>query len=154
MTNDMVADLLDEHQLLEPQMRSVFELWMAKTKQKGDLPSWHDFSLDEIVDTMPNLSVVEYLSGEDRFRVRFSGSEYDGLVGRDITGTYFDELPDADNLEARARRVTEKATPILMEGLPLKWADQEKRRFVAFSLPLKTQPSGPVDQLLYMMVLD
>jgi hypothetical protein len=154
MTEEMVAELHDEAQLQEPHMRSVYELWSEKTKQKGALPGWHDFRPAEIVDTMPMLAVVEYLQGEDRFRVRFSGSEYDGLVGRDITGTYFDEMPDGRNLEARARRVRDAATPILMDGLPLSWAEQEKRRFVAISLPMKTQPKGPVDQLLYMMALD
>lgn len=154
MTDNMVAELLDECQLHEPQMRSVFGLWVEKTRRKGDLPAWHDFSVAEIVESMPHLSVVEYLSDEDRFRVRFSGSEYDGLIGRDITGTYFDELPEAGNLEARARQVTQKATPILMDGLPLRWSDQKMRRFVAFSLPMKTRPNGPVDQLLYMMVLE
>lgn len=154
MTEDFVTDLHGPDQLNEPHMKSVYELWTNKIKQKGGLPAWRDFSLEEIVESMPQIAVVEYLATEDRFRVRFSGSEYDQLVGRDVTGTYFDELPDADNLEARARRVQGDGLPIMMEGLPLKWAQQEDRRYHAFSLPLKSTPNGPVDQLLYMMVLD
>ncbi|NVJ96767.1 MAG: PAS domain-containing protein [Alphaproteobacteria bacterium] len=154
MTKDFVTDLLDIGQLQEPHLKFIYTLWEEKSRQLGHLPAWHDFKLDEIVENMPQMSMVEYVAPEDRFRVRFSGSEYDDLVGRDITGTYFDELPDAPSLEARARRVTEKGTPIMMEGLPLKWAEQEQKHFHAFSLPLKSDPLGPVDQLLYMMVLD
>lgn len=154
MAQDVVTDLLDIEQLHEANLKSVYTLWEQKRKNMGHLPAWHDFKLDEIVETMPQISVVEYVMPEGRFRVRFSGSEYDDLVGRDVTGTYFDELPDASSLEARARRVTEQATPIMMEGLPLKWAGMEQRHYRAFSLPLKSDPNGPVDQLLYMMVLD
>lgn len=153
MHDNLLVDLNGPDQLQEAYLKRVYELWARKSEEKGGLPSWQDFSLDEIVETMPQMSMVEYVVTEDRFRVHFSGSIYDDLVGRDITGTYFDELPDSDSLIARARRVKDSAVPILMEGLPLNWAGQGDRRYKAFSLPLKTSPNQPVDQLLYMMVL-
>ena len=154
MTEEFVVELLGIDQLSETHMKEVYDLWSLKRHRFGYFPSWHDFSISEIAENMPHLSVVDYVEQEDRFRVRFSGSEYDDLVGRDVTGTYFDEMPDGQNVEERARRVKNDGRPIVMEGLPLTWASQDGRRYKAFSLPLQTNPSGPVDQLLYMLVLD
>lgn len=59
------------------------------------LPARDDFSLDVVLRWAPHLSVATVTPGE-RFQFRLFGTELARVYGRDLTGSFLDELTPAD----------------------------------------------------------
>ncbi|TNE61843.1 MAG: hypothetical protein EP335_14200 [Alphaproteobacteria bacterium] len=149
--NDFVSELRGAEQLSDPGLRHVFRLWCHKTERLRHFPSWHDFTVSELSETIPHMALVDLTDRRSRFRVKFSGSQYDEIFGCDLTGHYLEELPDAAGVQSRARRAA-AGMPLHIRGLPMSWKTHGSQTYQAICLPLKSDPDSDVDQLLYMMI--
>ena len=87
-----------EHTLTEierPTLQRLYELWKARCGGRL-FPARADFSPHDFAFALGNLSLIDVIRDPLRFRVRLQGSHSSARLGWDITGRYFDEIPDPE----------------------------------------------------------
>ena len=95
-------------------LRQVFAYWLKK-KGKRMAPSRDDIDPSEIKALLPYVGLAEVQRDPLRFRYRLVGTEVIAGYGRELTGSYLDEV-DLDAHQHQIldeyRRVVEKCEPI------------------------------------------
>jgi hypothetical protein len=87
-----------EHVLTEierPILRRLYELWKGRCGARL-FPARGDFYPHDFAFALGNLSLVDVLREPLRFRVRLQGSNSAARLGWDITGRFFDDIPDPE----------------------------------------------------------
>ena len=111
----------------EPEFTAIYELWRAKVRS-GRLPSRADFDPADLPHAILRhmlLFDVERHPDRLRFRFRLASTGFVDLVGREVTGTYIDELapPDrTDPVREALEEISNTGRPIFLAsrlGLPL-----------------------------------
>jgi PAS domain len=85
------ADLAFRAQLVIPEERHLFDYWRAKCAGRA-MPSREDISPTEISRLLPYVSLIDVLPGEGRMRVRLAGTQLREIYGRDVTGSYVEDI--------------------------------------------------------------
>nr|WP_298683711.1 PAS domain-containing protein [uncultured Dongia sp.] len=101
----------------EPEFTAIYELWRAKVRS-GRLPSRADFDPADLPHAILRhmlLFDVERHPDRLRFRFRLASTGFVDLVGREVTGTYIDELAPPD----RTDPVREALEEISNTGRPI-----------------------------------
>ncbi|HSG91977.1 MAG TPA: PAS domain-containing protein [Pseudomonadales bacterium] len=85
-------------QIRSARIGELFDYWKRK---KGDLPMpfVEDIVPDEIPHLMPYLVMFEVERGPERFRLESVGTHIHGMIQRDSTGGYLDEVFKSETLE-------------------------------------------------------
>jgi len=105
------TDLAFRAQLVIPEQRQLFDYWRSKCAGRM-MPSRADIRPAEIARLLPYLSLIDVV-GEARLRVRLAGTQLREFFGREITGSYLDDL----DLGGRPTYWT-AANERLIKGLP------------------------------------
>lgn len=101
----------------EPEFTAMYDLWRAKLRD-GRLPSRADFDPTELPPTILKhmlLFEVERQRGRIRFKFRLAATGFIELVGREVTGMYFDEFGPPD----RTGPVASALEEIALTGRPV-----------------------------------
>lgn len=78
-------------QLIIPDHRELFDYWRDKART-GKLPSRSDISPAHFPRLLPFISLIDYETATDRFRIRLAGTRLREVYECEITGHYIDEL--------------------------------------------------------------
>lgn len=133
-----------------PLLKTLYSLWADKKAALGHIPSWGDFSPSEISEIIPSLAVFQHDDDNGRLRIRFIGTRFVDVSGRDNTGLFVDELPHSDNIIERARSVMEGGRPRFFSGRRMTWADREHKIYCTLCVPLQNKDTQKVDHLAYV----
>lgn len=127
-------------------LRWMLNFW---NNLRGDrrMPARSDFSPVQMVPMLPQVSLTDVESDPPRFRARLVGTGIVTETGVDVTGKYFDELPNSEKLIERCVWVTENRQAYFAHTLPLVWASQEFTSYSALAMPLSSDGEN-VDMLL------
>ena len=140
--------------LQSPLHREAYDYWCSKA-DAGRLPGRDAIDPLELPAVLPWLNLIDVLrDGEKyRFRHRLIGTGIVSRFGRDSTGSWFDELYDAEFLESHQKdyvSIVESGRPALSRvPMPLK-----EKNFITYerlALPLATD-GVTIDMI--MVVLD
>lgn len=83
-----------EHLQSHPELDALMELW-RNVRGAESLPNRGDFTLDIMTRWAPHLSIAVALP-DGRFQFRLFGTGLADVYGRDLTGSYLDELTPRD----------------------------------------------------------
>ncbi len=113
-------DARDEVQeQLEARLDYMFSIWRAKQKGRN-LPDRADLDPTEFHRLWPVTFLLERCGdGENDWQVRFAGSAYGSVYGREVTGTRVSEIISEDlapQVLADFRRCTDTGTPVINSG--------------------------------------
>lgn len=118
-------------EIVSPVLTEALRLWETVRGVRG-MPARSDFDPAEIPRSLlPHILLID-LDGEDdalRFRWRLIGTHVTTMLGRDMTGSWFDEIYDEATLEA------------LTTGP--RWAVANRR-------PVRTVGQAPVDERSFL----
>ena len=85
----------DLTKIQRPTLRRLYELW--QTRRAGRLfPARADFSPPDFAFALGNLSLIDVVRDPLRFRLRLQGSHSAARLGWDITGRFFEDIPDPE----------------------------------------------------------
>jgi hypothetical protein len=135
-----------------PTLRRLYELW--KARRGGRLfPARADFSPHDFAFALGNLSLIDVLRDPLRFRVRLQGSHSSARLGWDITGRFFDEIPDPEyravTLETYERIVEDRRPRCEVRELLF---DNRSHRYEILWLPLAADGST-IDMIMACVAL-
>ena len=82
------------HLASHPELEALKALWLDVSGERA-LPCREDFSLDIMKRWAPQISVAVVMP-EERFQFRLSGTALAQVYGRDLTGSFLDELTPQD----------------------------------------------------------
>ena len=105
----------------EPEIVELYEYWRSKSppgklpgRQHSDPAAFSPRLLPHIL-----LADVERTPDGPRFRLRVAGTSVVEMIGRDMTGRYFDEVAPADRtglVIAALRTIVETGEPVFLES--------------------------------------
>ena len=109
----------DAQEQLEARLDYMFSIW--REKQRGrNLPDRADLDPTEFHRLWPVTFLLERCGdGDGDWQVRFAGSAYGSVYGREVTGTRVSEIISEDlapQVLADFRRCTDTGTPIINSG--------------------------------------
>jgi hypothetical protein len=78
-------------QTWHPTVRQAYEYWLSIRPTSG-LPGRQHVDPSAIPTVLPHLFIVDVSRDPLRFRYRLVGTAYVELMGRDLTGAYYDEV--------------------------------------------------------------
>jgi hypothetical protein len=98
-----------------PHLRAAFDYWQRKTPA-GKLPGRQHIDPVEMAAFLPHVALIEVErdSGRPRFRLRVIGTEIVNDVGRDDTGKYLNDIPEAATMVARLTELLQTREPYYM----------------------------------------
>ncbi len=85
------ADLAFRAQLVIPELRHLFDYWRTKCAGR-QMPSRGDIRPVELSRLLPCISLIDVLPREGRMRVRLAGTQLREIYGRDVTGSYVEDI--------------------------------------------------------------
>ena len=104
---------------LEARLDYMFSIWRGKQKGRT-LPDRADLDPTEFHRLWPVTFLLERCGdGDGDWQVRFAGSAYGSVYGREVTGTRVSEIISEDlapQVLADFRRCTDTGTPIIYSG--------------------------------------
>jgi PAS domain S-box-containing protein len=103
---------LPKHLPSHPELDALLALWY-EVREAGALPNRGDITLDIMTRWAPHLSIALVLP-DGRFQFRLFGSELGNVYGRDLTGSFLDELTPHDLWSV----VTEHYRAVVRTGEP------------------------------------
>jgi len=106
------TDLAFRAQLVIPEEKLLFDYWRGKCTGRT-MPARSDIRPADISRLLPCVSLVDVLAEAGRLRVRLAGTQLREIYGRDITGSYVEDI----DVSARAAYWT-TAYQRLRQGLP------------------------------------
>ena len=136
---------------VEPEFVVLHDYWLAKCRD-GRLPARADIDpLDLPPALLPSIVLLDVERGErvPRFRVRLAGTGFVMLLGREVTGRYFDELgPERQMAPIMDALHTLAATgqPVFLAS-PMIRPDKSQVWLKRFALPL-AEDGKTVDMVL------
>lgn len=105
----------------EPELIELYEYWRSKAPP-GKLPGRQHLDPTELSSRLlPHILLVdvERMPDGPRFRLRVAGTFFVSLIGRDMTGRYYDEIAPADRVGpviTALRTIVETGEPVFLEG--------------------------------------
>jgi hypothetical protein len=141
------TDLAFRAQLVIPEQRQLFDYWRAKCAGRA-MPTRRDIRPADLPRLLPCISLIDVLPENERMRVRLAGTRLREVFGRDITGSYVEDI----DLSARAAYWA-TAYQRLKQGMPAQGilpAHQPGGEFVTrfwLRLPL-SESAGRVSMIL------
>lgn len=130
-------------------LSTLTEFWRARCPGPDRLPGRRDFPMEDLRDWIGNVSLVEVHEDPRRFRWRLIGSLIVRHVGRDRTGSWFEELYGEPYLAGYNRAFSlaaDRREPVFFEG-DLEFMGKDFVHFRMVHLPLATDGRN-VDMLL------
>jgi hypothetical protein len=135
-------------ELPDEKLRDLHAIWLAKSAP-GRLPGRDDFDPTELPPHLLPWITIFDVEGS-RLRIRIVGTGIVEALGMDTTGHYLDELPNVEDLHARARWAVENAKPFYVTDLAMAWDEDSWGHYSVLCLPLASDGTQ-VDKLLYLM---
>jgi hypothetical protein len=98
-----------------PHLRAAFDYWQGKTLAE-QLPGRQHIDPVEMAAFLPHVALIEVERGgaAPRFRLRVIGTEIVNEVGRDDTGKYLNDIPEASTMVARLTELLQTREPYYM----------------------------------------
>ena len=108
-------------------IKSLYDYWISIHPAAG-LPGRQHLDPSEIPRLLPNVFLVDVRRDPLRFKYRLVGTEYVRLMGRELTGSYLDEVhPGFFGLIRRQyTEATEFRRPAYRKG-PIMYANPDRR---------------------------
>jgi hypothetical protein len=120
-----------------PVIRRLYDYWLGKGGAEGHIPRRSDVEPLELVEILPNLTIIEAVGG--RWRYRLIGTRIVEFVGRDSTGRYFDELEFERKEPFWYRRYTKVFAGEVLQGRDvMHWVGRDYISYYWIGLPLLT----------------
>jgi hypothetical protein len=135
-------------ELPDQKLRDLHAIWLAKSGS-GRLPGRDDFDPTELPPHLLPWITIFDVEGS-RLHIRIVGTGIVEALGMDTTGHYLDELPNVEDLHARARWAVENGKPFYVTDLAMAWDEDRWGHYSVLCLPLASDGSQ-VDKLLYLM---
>ena len=135
------SELAFRAQLVIPEQLELYDYWLKKTRGRK-MPGRADISPCHIPRLLPHVSLIDVEHNPPRYRVRLAGTRLYDVYGREITGSYVEDLDWGDKSAywmSAYRRVSKSARPA--QGVvrtPLK----DKDHLVQFWLRLPLSTDG------------
>lgn len=133
MDNFIAGPLLED--LPTENLRWMLSFW-NNLRGHRDMPARSDFSPEQMVPMLPYVSLIDVERDPQRFRIRLVGTGIVAESGVDLTGKYYDELQNPENLLERSAWVAENRQSYYAHGLPLDWASQDFNSYAVLVMPL------------------
>ena len=118
ITSDDTCDAAANRERLEARLDFMFSIWREKQQGKT-LPSRADLDPTEFHRLWPVTFLLERCGDGGDWQVRFAGSAYGSVYGREVTGTRVSEIISEDlapHVLADFRRCTDTGVPIVNSG--------------------------------------
>src|SRR5690242_6841967 len=98
-----------------PHLRLAFEYWQRKSPA-GKLPGRQHIDPVEMSAFLPHVALIEVerSNATPRFRLRVVGTDIVNEVGRDDTGRYLNDMPEAVTMVARLTELLDRREPYYM----------------------------------------
>jgi hypothetical protein len=96
-----------------PEHLELYEYWLKKARGRR-MPRRADIHPGHIPRLLPNLGLIDVEGDPTRYRIRLAGTRLYDVYGREITGSYVEDLEWGDKAgywTAAYRRVSEGARP-------------------------------------------
>jgi len=85
------TDLAFRAQLVIPEERHLFDYWRGKCAGRP-MPARTDIRPADIPRLLPCVSLIDVLASAGRLRVRLAGTQLREIYGRDVTGSYVEDI--------------------------------------------------------------
>jgi hypothetical protein len=85
------SDLAFRAQLVIPEERQLFDYWRSKCAGRA-MPARRDIRPADLSRLLPCISLIDVLQGAERLRVRLAGTQLREIYGRDVTGSYVEDV--------------------------------------------------------------
>ena len=85
------TDLAFRAQLVIPEERQLYDYWRSKCSGRA-MPARRDIRPSDLSRLLPCVSLIDVLPGIDRLRVRLAGTQLREVFGRDVTGSYLEDV--------------------------------------------------------------
>lgn len=134
--------------LESPELIELLALWESRTAG-GKLPARTDFDSIELARFGGRIALIEIEPSTKRFRFRLVGTHITGMLNRDASGQYLDELYAPGHYElvvSSYNYCIENKRPIRIES-QMTHAEKDHVRFEAIDLPLASDGTN-VDMIM------
>lgn len=145
------SELAFRAQLVIPELKELYDYWIERARDRS-MPCRADIHPGDIPRLLPLLSLIDVEADPRRYRVRLAGTRLYEIYGREITGSYVDELDwgsKSDYWAAAYRRVVDKARPT--QGI-VRAPHESRDHLVQFWLRLPLSENG--DQVTMILSYD
>lgn len=115
-------------------VRRLYEYWQSKFKGEM-LPGRADIKPREIQNLLPFVSLIDVEKAPLRFKGRLIGSETVNAFGHNMTGRYFDEIPETEITLERFSQIVEKKHCYLLNE-SLNWSSRSFLKYCSVAMPL------------------
>lgn len=132
--------------LRSDKLRWLLDFW-NELRGTREMPARADFSPADMVSCLPNISLVDVEYNPQRFRTRLVGTGIVEESGIDLTGKYYDQMPNPEGIISRGAWVVKNRKPCYATGLPLVWASRDFNSYSVLVMPLSGD-GNQVDMLL------
>lgn len=136
--NSLTWRKIDEGLNLQSEnLRELLALWESRCTG-GQLPGRKNFEMEELARFGGRIALVDVELSPERFRFRLIGSRITGMLGRDSTGLYLDELYSSEKYDLAVegyRRCLAHRRPVPARGRMVH-ANKDFLEFEAIDLPL------------------
>lgn len=130
-------------------LRDIYQCWLDM-KGKRPMPSRADLDPTKIISLLPYIILIDVEEKPRRYRYRLVGTEAVRTFGQDITGKYFDELPQVEEfVRSRSDWIVKEKRPYMYSD-KLKWSSSSILSYQTISLPLSSNGTD-VDILMIGM---
>jgi hypothetical protein len=142
---------------MEPEFMQLFDYWCRQTPE-GALPGrQHIDPVDLPPRLLPHLLLldVDRSAGTPRFRFRVASTNFTGLLGREVTGSCFDELSPPERVEpvcSAFKTIVETRRPVFLAGR-LTLPSRDYARVKRLGLPL-ARDGHIVDMIIAVFLLE
>ena len=125
---------------------SIYAYWRGKMVG-GKLPTRKDINPAELASLLPHVNLLDVEHTPLRFKARLMGSETVRAYDYDMTGEYFESLPNIEEALAEFRWLVENKRPYLIIN-DLAWSDQARLHSKQIALPLSSD-GETVDMIMF-----
>jgi hypothetical protein len=92
--------------IADARLQSLYAYWHALGVAAGGLPALQAFDPLHLPKLLPNLWILEVASDTHRFRMRLAGENINAIYRRSISGHYFSDVFQAEEVGLMVRRYT------------------------------------------------
>lgn len=149
--SEFIADPSPED-LPTEDLRWLLAFW-NELRGTREMPSRADFSPADMVPYLPYIGLADVEHDPQRFRTRLAGTGIVTECGVDLTGVYYDQMPNPEGIVRRAAWVAENRRPCFAHDLPLTWASRDFSSYATLIMPLSAD-GKQVDMLLNYVAFD
>lgn len=131
------------------QFLRLFDAW-SNWKTDGLLPSRADFDPLDHPKMLKDITLFDVQRDPMRFRIRLVGTAIVEAMGRDTTGSFVDELENAEQIAQRCEVLVASKRPYFTMHQPVGWIPDSSLTYTTLGLPLAGNGTD-VDMILFLM---